>query len=219
MNANPPARLAIFDLDGTLVDSLADIAGAANHAFTAHGLATHPTERFRDFVGFGVRRLIELAAPGLDGARTAAVEAAFRERYSDHLIVETAPYPGIAELLRDLAAAGVALAVLSNKPEPLTARVVAAVLGDHPWVAVRGHRPDCPRKPDPRGLLEICAGAKVTPETAVMVGDTEVDVETARAAGARSIAVSWGFGRQLEGAGALAADVAALRIALGLTGR
>jgi phosphoglycolate phosphatase len=215
-----PARLAIFDLDGTLVDSLADIARAANAALAGHGLPTHPTAQFRDFVGWGVRRLIELAAPGLDEPTTARVEATFRQRYSEDLIVDTAPYPGIAELLDELAGAGVALAVLSNKPDPLTARVVAGVLGRHRWVAIRGHRPECPRKPDPRGLLEICDGAGFAATEAVMIGDTDVDIACARAAGARSIAVGWGFGRGLDGASAHAVDVAALRLALAeLTGR
>ena len=208
------ASLAVFDLDGTLVDSLADIAEAANAALAGRGLPTYPTERFREFVGWGVRRLIELAAPGLDDEAIAEVEAEFRRRYSDNLIVKTAPYPGIPALLDELTATGVALAVLSNKPEPLTVRVVDGVLSDRRWIAVRGHRPDCPRKPDPRGLLEICEQAGIAPAETVMIGDTDVDIETARAAGARAIAVRWGFGRAHDGAHAIAADVAALRQAL-----
>lgn len=216
MSAPTPPRLAIFDLDGTLVDSLGDIAAAANAALEAHGLTPHPTDQFRDFVGWGVRRLIELAAPGIDSDRITAVEATFRDGYSANLIDRTAPFPGIVELLADLAAADVALAVLSNKPEPLTVRVVDGLLADHAFVAVRGHRPDCPRKPDPRSFLEICDGAGVTPAEAVMIGDTDVDIETARAGGAPSIAVSWGFGRRFDGAAHLADDVAMLRAVLGL---
>jgi phosphoglycolate phosphatase len=202
--------LVIFDLDGTLVDSLGDIAFAANAALAAHALPTYPTGRYREFVGWGLRRLVELAAPG-DEPLWPRVEATFRAHYG---VDRSRVYDGVPELLVELAAAGIGAAVLSNKPEGFTGRVVDALLGDHSWVAVYGQRDDRPAKPDPTALLEICELAGVDPTGAVMVGDSEVDIATARAAGVRSIAARWGFGRALDDADVVVDHVGDLRTAL-----
>lgn len=188
--------LVIFDLDGTLVDSLGDIAHAANTALDEAGLEPYPVARYRDFVGWGLRRLLELAAPDAGEATWSRLEATFRAHYG---VSRSRAYDGIPELLADLAGRGDRCAVLSNKPEPFTVAVVDALLGDHPWVAVRGQRDGVPRKPDPAALLEICRDAAVDPGDALMVGDSAVDRETARAAGVRWVGVRWGFGELAGG--------------------
>ena len=185
----------VFDLDGTLVDTLADIAAAMNRSLEALGLPPHAPERYRELIGEGVSKLVRAAAPDAPdaSARWPALEAAFRARYGEALVVESRPYPGVPELLDALAARGVPVAILSNKPDPMTRRVVAEVLPRWRFGAVLGQRPDHPRKPDPAGALEVASALGVPPGRCAMVGDTAIDMQTAAAAGMRPIGVAWGF--------------------------
>jgi phosphoglycolate phosphatase len=186
----PPLAI-VLDLDGTLVDSLADIADAMNATLRAAGMPTHEPRTYRTFVGHGLAALVRQAmAPGGDHA---ALLAAARARYQEHCVDRTRPYPGVLQMLVELRDRGIALAVLSNKPQPMTDRVVRELLGEIPFGAIVGDRPDVPRKPDPAGALAIAKALDAPPSRCWLVGDSAVDVQTAKAAGMRGIAVTWGF--------------------------
>jgi phosphoglycolate phosphatase len=213
-----PLRAALFDLDGTLVDSLADIASAMNHALMQHGLPAHPESDYRHFVGEGVSVLVRRAVPAGREELHEAVTAAYRARYAECMLDNTRPFPGMEELLRVLAGEGVRLAVLSNKPDPATRRLVAALLPQVPWGAVYGERPIVPRKPDPTAALGVAAELGVAPAECAFVGDTAVDMDTARHAGMYGVGVTWGFRGEAEllahGARALAHNAEELLAAL-----
>ncbi|HUM10149.1 MAG TPA: HAD family hydrolase [Myxococcaceae bacterium] len=183
----------IFDLDGTLADSLADIAAAMNRTLQAHGFPLHPVSAYRTFVGEGVRKLVERALPpGVEAVHEALV-AAYQADYAEHLLDETRLFPGIAEVLDALAAAQVPVAVLSNKPDVPTRRLVDALCDRWEFRAVRGERPGVPRKPDPTSALLLADALAAPPDSVAFVGDTGVDMLTARAASMRPLGVLWGF--------------------------
>jgi phosphoglycolate phosphatase len=197
-------RLAIFDLDGTLVDSRADIARAANHARAALGLPAHELGTVVGFVGDGAAKLIERMTPEVGAADRARALAAFEAHYGAHCCVDTVVYPGITALLGALRDAGWALAVATNKPDAMT-RTLLAGLGLARWFAgVRGG--DGPRKPDPGQLTALMTAAGVAPGATWMIGDHRTDIGAARAAGCRVAFCRWGFG-QHDGL-AVDADVA-----------
>jgi phosphoglycolate phosphatase len=186
-------RAAIFDLDGTLVDSLADIATAMNHSLTHHGLPTHPLADYRQYVGEGVMQLVRKATPADQEALHASVLTVYRAYYSEHLFDQTFVFPGIPAVLSALAADGVRLAVLSNKSDGFTRRLVEGLLPGVPFVAVYGERTGVPRKPDPTAALGLATELDVAPEDCAFVGDTPVDMNTARNAGMYGVGVTWGF--------------------------
>ncbi len=186
----------IFDLDGTLVDSLEDIAAALGGALADAGLARPPIELVRGWIGDGAHSLVRRAVDGR--ADVDAVLAAFRERYRAQPIVHTRLYDGIAAALDELAAPGRSFAVLSNKPHELTRTIAERLLGGWPFAAVLGHRPGMPLKPDPTTALVTADELGVAPTRCAFVGDSAIDVETARAAGMRAIAVTWGFRDRAE---------------------
>ncbi|MBX3248085.1 MAG: HAD-IA family hydrolase [Myxococcales bacterium] len=184
-------RGVVFDLDGTLLDTLEDIALAMNEVLSAAGLPTHPLDAYRRLVGWGARDLIRRAAP--DGDQDALL-ADFRARYYGRgLHGATRPYEGVPQLLHALVARRVPVAVLSNKPHEPTVAVIGHYFPDVPFVAVLGARPSAPIKPDPTVALTIAEGLGLSPSECAFVGDTEVDIETGRRAGMRPIGVSWGF--------------------------
>lgn len=188
-----PLPAALFDLDGTLLDSLHDIGAAMNHALLTHGLPVHPLADYRRFVGEGVRVLVSRAVPAGHEALHAPVMAAYKAHYAEHLLDHTRPYPGMRELLARLQGEGVKLAVLSNKPDADTRRLVEALLPDVRFGAVYGERAGVPRKPDPTSALGVAAELEVGPVDCAFIGDTAVDMDTARAAGMYGVGVTWGF--------------------------
>jgi len=188
-------RAILFDLDGTLVDSLDDITGALVRALADHGLPAPDRETVRTWVGAGSRNLIAHAvAPEL----VDPVLERFRVHYAAAPVVHTALYPGIADVLDAIVADGTALAILSNKPHALTVTVAERLLAPWPFQLVHGHREGVPLKPDPTAALAIAETLGVSPDACAFVGDSNVDVLTGRAAGMTSIAVSWGFRPRAE---------------------
>jgi phosphoglycolate phosphatase len=184
----------IFDLDGTLVDSLADIGLAMDAALAGFGLPPHPLAAYRQMVGEGAAVLAERASAGAGRAvDQAALLAAYRREYEARGHRSTTVYPGVAALLGRLAADEVPMAVLSNKPDEFTRALVAVRFPDIPFAAVAGQRPGVPRKPDPHAALLLAAALDVPPALVAFVGDTAVDIETARAAGMIAVGVLWGF--------------------------
>ena len=186
-------RAVIWDLDGTLLDTLGDLAGSTNAALASCGLPARTTDEVRRFVGNGVRRLIERAVPaGTDAETVGRVYDAFVAHYGAHSRDTTRPYDGVPELLDALLARGVKLAIVSNKIDFAVRELSRAYFGDRMQVAV-GDAPDRRRKPAPDSVLEAMRQLGVTREETVYVGDSDVDVETARNAGVTCCAVSWGF--------------------------
>ncbi len=203
------ARAAvIFDLDGTLLDSLADLADAMNAVLAAAGLPVHPVDAYRLFVGEGIETLVRRALPE-DRRGEAALGpyvAAMAAEYDRRCLAKTRPYPGIPELLDALGARGVPLAILSNKPHGPTREMVTALLGRWAFAAVLGARPGVPKKPDPAGAVELAGLLAVPPAEILYVGDTATDMATAAAAGMFGVGVLWGFrsAAELRAAGAKA---------------
>jgi phosphoglycolate phosphatase len=186
-------RGVIFDLDGTLADSLEDIASAMNRTLAGPGFPVHPISDYRTFVGEGVRKLVERALPpGTEHLRDAFL-AAYQADYAEHLLDATRLFPGISGVLDGLAAAGVPMGVLSNKTDLPTRRMVEALCGRWKFGAVVGERPGVPRKPDPSSALALADALGAPPEAVAFVGDTSVDMLTARAASMRPVGVLWGF--------------------------
>jgi phosphoglycolate phosphatase len=183
----------IFDLDGTLLDSLADLAAAMNRTLAARGFPTHPLDAYRAFVGDGVQKLAERALPNDRQQERASLVASYQADYEKHLLEATTPYPGIPALLDGLTARGMPMAVLSNKPDGPTRRLVEALLGRWPFAAVAGERVGIPRKPDPTAAVELARGMGAPVAEVAFVGDTLVDVSCARNAGMRPFGVLWGF--------------------------
>lgn len=194
-----PKRLVIFDLDGTLIDSLEDLGAAVNHALSLRNLPLHTREDYRRMVGHGVRNLVEKALEASVGPSpfpSEEVDAAladFKEYYSAHIDVHTRPYPGIPELLADLQAAGVRLAVASNKFQEGTERLIRSLFPDIQFVAILGNRPGYPLKPAPEIVQEVLRKADIGPSDAVMVGDSPTDMRTAANGGIEGLAVTWGY--------------------------
>ncbi len=188
-------QAVVFDLDGTLLDTLADIGGSGNQVLSELGLPTHRIEGYRRFVGDGVKVLVERIVP--EASRTPdLVErgvARFGEIYADRWNVETKPYAGVRSLLTELTARGVPMAVLSNKPQPFTDLCVEHYLAEWKFAFVYGQREGVPRKPDPTAALDLAARLDITPGECAYVGDSSVDMQTATAAGMYAIGVAWGF--------------------------
>lgn len=195
-----------FDLDGTLLDTLADIAGACNAALKAAGLPEHPVERYRRWVGGGFPRTVAqaLEAHGADADTAAGIVTAAREFYAAHPADHTAPYPGIGDALGALASQGIRLGVLSNKPEDLVIWLLRRFFPDIPFAAAHGAVSGRPLKPDPAFALAMLNGLGLEPGHCAYVGDSDVDMALARACGFFPVGLAWGFRgpAELELAGA-----------------
>jgi phosphoglycolate phosphatase len=187
-------RALIFDLDGTLVESLPGIAGSLNRSLTLHGLPQHNHASVRDFIGDGARKLVERALTGMSRLDlTDSLLEAFAKDYAIAWPQGTQVYPGIHELLTRLSSDGVPLAVLSNKPHAFTEEIVGKLFPKNTFAAISGNREGMPHKPDPTGALEIAGTLNLPPEQCTLIGDSVMDLETARNAGMKSIAVTWGY--------------------------
>ena len=194
-------KLVIFDLDGTLLDTLDDLSAAVNHAMQKRGFPQHTREEYRMMVGHGARNLMSQAVPAEhrdDEALIDAVLVDFRTYYNAHIDVYTKPFPGIPQLLENLHQKGVKLAVASNKFQEGTEHLIKEFFPDIPFVAVLGNRPNQPLKPDPEVVGEALRKAGINKESAIMVGDSDTDMETAANGGIRGTAVGWGY-RNMSG--------------------
>jgi len=188
--------LVIFDLDGTLVDTAPDIAGALAAALSPIGVATPPLAVVKEMVGDGARELIRraLARANVEGdGDLDALHADFLAHYRAHVSDRSAVYPGIAEAIAALDAAGVASAVLTNKPGDIARRLLRDLALADRFVATIGDGDGFARKPDPAAALSLIAGANTQPARTAIVGDGLPDVRMARALGARAIAATWGY--------------------------
>lgn len=184
----------IFDLDGTLLNTIDDIADAVNAALVAFDLPVHPVEDYKRFVGDGLRVLAErVVPPGTDSTIFAPFLQVVEDQYKTHWDKKTTVYEGIPALLDSLAERQMPCAVHSNKPHEFTILSVARFLRQWRFVSVCGARQGIAKKPDPVGALEIAAHIGAHPERVVYVGDTDVDMRTAASAGMCSVGVAWGF--------------------------
>jgi len=206
-------RAVLFDLDGTLLDTLEDLARSTNRTLARHGLPEHPLDAYRYFVGDGLRTLIERVLPPSrrgDEELAKLLMATFQEEYGHSWHERSAPYPGVAELLDGLTARGLTLNILSNKPDAFTRICVERLLSRWHFQHVRGQREGVGKKPDPAAALEIAADLALAPTDILYLGDTATDMRTAVAAGMFPVGALWGFRTAEElrahGARALAAD-------------
>lgn len=188
-------RAVLFDLDGTLLDTLSDIGEAMNAALVELGYPPHPLDSYKRFVGDGVEVLARRALPAehRDEEAVHACVAGMRRVYQVRADVDTRPYDGIPELLEVLRERGLALAVLSNKPDDLTRVVIDRYFGARCFDDVVGARAGVPHKPDPAAALEIAHRLSVKPSRFLYVGDTDTDMRTALAAGMCPVGAAWGF--------------------------
>jgi len=198
----------IFDLDGTLLDTLADLANSVNTVLATHGLPVHDIDAYRYFVGDGVRVLMQRVLPQGEQSddKLDAFVAAFRQEYDRNWNVETRPFDGVPEMLDALTARRLPLAVLSNKPDNYTKMCVAELLPRWTFDIVVGSRPDVPRKPDATAALEIARSLAAAPGQILYLGDTDVDMKTAARAGMFPVGALWGYRsrEELEAGGARA---------------
>ena len=230
-------RLILWDLDGTLIDTLEDLGAAVNHSLALRGLPELGADKYRKMVGHGVRNLVKQALEasvrptlaektasagptasenyfsgrdpksqfpeantnpahadaGLTDAYIDAALADFKDYYSAHIDVKTRPYGGIPELLTQLQAKGVKMAVASNKFQEGTERLIKEFFPEIEFVAILGNRPGYPLKPEPAIVQEVLAKAGIGPEEAIMVGDSPTDMRTAANGGIQGLAVGWGY--------------------------
>ncbi len=199
-------KAVIFDLDGTLLDTLDDIADAVNRVLSAQGLPTHHREAYRWFIGDGSRILVTRALPeyrrGEEDIDTCL--AAFKQDYSRNWHVKTRPFDGIPRLVAMLQAAGTRMAVVSNKPHAFTESCCRHYFPDQPFDFVIGQQDGRPVKPDPYPALQAATHLRMPPSDCLFLGDSGVDMETGCRAGMLPVGALWGFRRQdeLEAAGA-----------------
>ncbi|MDR0513051.1 MAG: HAD family hydrolase [Treponema sp.] len=185
----------IFDLDGTLADTLLDIGAATNRALAARGFGEHAPESYVSRVGWGIKQVAFLSLPqDAQNEETAALVAEDSVRfYAESPLAHTRPYPGILELLGELRRRKVKMVVLTNKPDPIAQMVVAGLFPNGTFESVRGEVFGKPRKPDPACVWEMLIDLELTPADVIFVGDSEVDVQTAVASGCFPMGVSWGY--------------------------
>lgn len=194
----------IFDLDGTLLDSVEDLAYFGNQTLESYGFPTYPVDAFNHFAGYGARELMIRASGSKDAALIDQMTEEFKNRYAGHVTRSSKLYAGIDALLNNLESLPIKKAILSNKPHVPTLQCHEAFLQQWGFDSVLGFREGIPRKPDPQGALEIAEAFGIPPSSFCFIGDTATDIQTAQAAQMKSIGVTWGFrGREeLEKTGA-----------------
>ena len=196
-----PIRAVLYDLDGTLLDTIGDISHAANHVLRLHGMPEYESDEYRKLVGWGLSELMSKCIPPAVSQRgeqyreqlVAACTAEVKAEYAAHPVDFTVPYDGIPEVLRELKSRGYLQAVLSNKADELVHVIVRRMLPADLFSVVQGQKPSVPTKPDPQAARAICTTLGLPAQEVLYVGDTAVDVETARNAGMICVGVSWGF--------------------------
>lgn len=196
----------IFDLDGTLADTLEDIAGSMNRVLQLHGFPVRAMDDYKLLVGRGLDNLVRQALPQ-DSRLPEVVSTCLAEMMADyevHCLDKTRLYNGIHEMLQDLSGREIKLAVFSNKAEPLTHKIVDQLMGNIPFKKVMGARTGLPKKPDPAGALRISEMLGISPGNMIYMGDSDVDMITATRAGMFAVGVLWGFrsGEELRANGA-----------------
>ncbi len=189
-------KLYIFDLDGTLLDTVADLGNSCNHVLSQAGYPTHPQDAYYKFVGNGIAKLIERALPA-DACTAENVEKLlppFRSYYNLHMADDTKPYRGVCELLADIQDRGALIAVASNKYQAATENLVKKYFPEIKFAAIFGQRDNVPVKPDPAIVRDIMNVAEITKETDIVyIGDSLVDMQTAKNSSVEFVAVTWGF--------------------------
>ncbi|EKU71556.1 HAD family hydrolase [Selenomonas sp. F0473] len=189
-------QAAVFDLDGTLVDSLADLADSANAMLASYGFPMHDMDAYRYFVGNGSRKLIGRILPSERSADAAFVNEAlarYQACYAERLLDKTKPYDGIPEMLEELRRRNIPLAICTNKHQSAADAIVEKLFPRAMFQEVIGDKEGLPRKPDPQKVLHIARRMGVSPACAAYFGDTAVDMDTAHNAGALAVGVLWGF--------------------------
>ena len=196
-----PCSAVFFDLDGTLLDTLEDIADAANHALTALGFPAHPLDAYRYFVGDGIKILIEKILPPEhvnDEAVVAKFLAQYVAAYDQRWDRTSRPYPDIAEMLTALTERNLKMAVLSNKPHAFAIKCVEKLLAPWQFSPILGQQDAVPKKPDPAGVYLIREAWHLESSSILYLGDTATDILTAKNAGCFAVGVSWGFRPESE---------------------
>ncbi|MFA6832066.1 MAG: HAD-IA family hydrolase [Bacteroidaceae bacterium] len=189
-------KLIVFDLDGTLINTIADLANSGNYALKKMGMPTHGVEKYYEFVGNGIEKLLERAMPitGRSQERLRLIKEIFVAHYSAHCVDFSTPYSHIQTLLQTLVAAGYKVAVASNKYQKGVEIIIENLLNDIPWSSVFGSREGVGKKPNPQIVFDSMARAGITNLDEVLyVGDSDVDMQTALAAGVDACGVTWGF--------------------------
>ena len=199
----------IFDLDGTLLDTLEDIADSANSILARHDYPQHPLDDYRYFVGDGVRKLTRRVLPetARDDATVDKMVKEFRREYDANWNNKTRVYPGVPGMLDGLTARGLPLSIFSNKPDDFTKKCVTELLATWSFEIIMGLRKGVPPKPDPLGAFDIARQLGLEPQRIIFVGDTSIDMKTAVASGMFPVGALWGFRTadelQLSGAQAI----------------
>lgn len=190
-----PIKAILFDLDGTLLDTLHDLADAANRVLAAAGLPIHERSAYRRFVGDGSRMLMTRALPHeyRTPARIEELLTRFKADYGRHWKTATRPYPGINDLLRELVRRGIPRAVVTNKPHAFAEDCIHHFFPDIAFQMIQGQKEDAPLKPHPRPALDAARHLRVPAPECLLLGDSDVDMQTARAAGMLPVGAAWGF--------------------------
>ena len=193
-------KAVIFDLDGTLLDTIEDIADSMNYVLGKYGYPQHTVAEYKLFVGDGAANLVKRSVRGIVAQEDVLLllENGYRAEYLKRHADKTKPYDGIPELLSTLTGRGVKKAVLSNKPHDSTEKVLACYFPDVTFDAVIGQRPGYPIKPDPKGALEIISMLYEEKDNVLYIGDTGTDMLTAKAAGLKAVGALWGFREKAE---------------------
>lgn len=188
-------KAVIFDLDGTLLDTIQDIANAMNVVLKRHNFPTHDLNNYRFFIGSGIAKLVERALPTeiSESTKYTKLVEEFIEEYALHLDKFTAPYDGIAELLNKLTNLEIPLAILSNKADEFMDEVVSRHFSNWKFSVVIGARNGLPTKPDPYSAFEIAEVMKIQPSEIIYLGDSDIDMQTAVNAGMYGVGAAWGF--------------------------
>jgi phosphoglycolate phosphatase len=185
----------LFDLDGTLLDTIADIAGTMNRVLAARGLPTYDAAHYKYFVGAGIEEMVKRALhpTAIGDAEVDEIVLEYRREYKSHWGDTSKPYAGVAEMLRGVESRGLRMAILSNKSHPFTTLMTASLLKEFRFDAVRGSMPEVPNKPDPAAALLIARELGVDPSRCLFLGDADIDMKTAVAAGMCPAGALWGF--------------------------